>query len=238
VSGRVVVVTGAASGIGAAVAARFAIEGDVVIGFDLHASPKANHSMVVDLRQDAAIEAAIGQITEEHGIPTAVVHAAARCIKGGSVATNMSEWLDTYDVNVVAAARLLRACVPSMRKHGNGAFVFLSSINADFGTPTHAAYAASKAALNNLTQSAALEFAPDNIRINAISPASIDTPMLRASYGDDAALLNKNALRHPLSRLGTVDEVAELAYFLCSPKAGWITGSVYAIDGGASTTRR
>jgi 2-keto-3-deoxy-L-fuconate dehydrogenase len=117
----------------------------------------------------------------------------------------------------------------------------MSSINADFATPTLAAYATTKAAVNNLVQTAALELAPDKIRINAIAPSSIDTPLLRASFArtpDPAAALAKNAERHPLGRIGTAEEVADLALFLASDRARWITGSVYAIDGGAGVTRR
>jgi NAD(P)-dependent dehydrogenase (short-subunit alcohol dehydrogenase family) len=90
-------------------------------------------------------------------------------------------------------------------------------------------------------QTAALELAPDNIRVNAIAPASIDTPLLRASFArspDPEQAVAKNVARHPLGRLGTAEEVAELALFLASDRARWITGSVYAIDGGAGVTRR
>ena len=90
-------------------------------------------------------------------------------------------------------------------------------------------------------QTAALELAPDNIRINAIAPASIDTPLLRASFErteDPDQARVRNIARHPLGRLGSADEVAELALFLVSDRARWITGSIYPIDGGAGVTRR
>jgi 2-keto-3-deoxy-L-fuconate dehydrogenase len=142
---------------------------------------------------------------------------------------------------VIGAVRLLKWCVPEMKAKGGGSVVLLSSINADFATPQLAAYAASKAALNNLMQTAALEFAADNIRVNAIAPASVDTPAMRASYarrGDPQRARAENALRHPLGRIGTAEEVAELALFLASQRSAWITGSVYPIDGGARVTRR
>jgi 2-keto-3-deoxy-L-fuconate dehydrogenase len=90
-------------------------------------------------------------------------------------------------------------------------------------------------------QTAALELAPDNIRVNAIAPASIDTPRLRASFarsGNIEEALTKNIARHPLGRLGRAEEVAELALFLASDRTSWVTGSIYAIDGGAGVTRR
>jgi NAD(P)-dependent dehydrogenase (short-subunit alcohol dehydrogenase family) len=239
--GRVALVTGAASGIGAAIATRFRTEGARVAGLDLAAGQGSDLDLVADLRSDAALAAAYAEMKGTLGAPDILVHAAAATHHGGSIDTDPAEFANIYDVNVIGAVRLLRLCVPDMKAKGGGAVVFLSSINADFATPTLAAYAASKAALNNLMQTAALEFAPDNIRLNAIAPASIDTPAMRASYargGDPAGARAQNATRHPIARIGTADEVAELALFLASDRASWITGSLYPIDGGAHVTRR
>ncbi len=98
-----------------------------------------------------------------------------------------------------------------------------------------------KAALNGLTRTAALELAPDGIRVNAIAPASIDTPLLRESFdreADPARARADNARRHPIARIGTADEVAELALFLASARSAWMTGAVLPLDGGAHVTRR
>lgn len=236
-SSRIIVISGAASGIGAAIAARFAAAGDRVAGFDLHSSA-TNLSLQLDIRSGTEVTAAVGRVHAELGPPTVLVHAAGISPRGGVMDTSPEDWLNLYDVNVVGAVRLLQACVPSMRAAKGGSVLMLSSINATFATPSHMAYAASKSAINSLTQSAAVELACDGIRVNAIAPASIDTPMLRASYGDDAAQLSVNALRHPIARLGTPEEVAELAFFLSSAQAGWITGAIHPIDGGASATRR
>jgi NAD(P)-dependent dehydrogenase (short-subunit alcohol dehydrogenase family) len=240
-NGRRVLVTGAASGIGAAIAARLAAAGAIVAGLDLQACPQLAHSVQADLGDDAAMEAAFAAIEAAMGAPDIVVHAGAMQVSGGCLDTDPAVFAAIYNVNVIGAVRLLRWCVPAMRARGGGAVLLLSSINASFATPTLAAYAASKAALENLCKTAALELAPDGIRVNAIAPASIDTPMLRASYAhapDALEALARNATRHPLARLGTADEVAELALFLVSEQAGWITGAIYPIDGGASVTRR
>jgi NAD(P)-dependent dehydrogenase (short-subunit alcohol dehydrogenase family) len=239
-SGHVALVTGAASGIGAAIVARFQAEGARVVGLDLAPGAAGDYSVTADVRSAATLENSLATASEKLGPPDIVVHAAAASFAGGVFDTDPGTFLDLYDVNVVGAVRLLQLCVPAMRSRG-GSVILMSSINADFATPTLAAYAATKAALNNLVQTAALELAPDKIRVNAIAPASVDTPLLRSSFarsGDPAAALAKNAARHPLGRIGTAEEVADLAVFLASDRARWITGSVYAIDGGAGVTRR
>ena len=239
-SGHVALVTGAASGIGAAIVGRFQAEGARVAGLDIKPGAVGDHAAIADMRSAAALEAAVAAATQKLGAPDIVVHAAAASFAGGVLDTDPATFLDLYDVNVVGAVRLLQLCVPAMRSRG-GSVILFSSINADFATPTLAAYAATKAAINNLVQTAALELAADNIRVNAIAPASIDTPLLRASFArspDPEDALTKNIARHPLGRLGNAEEVAELALFLASDRAGWITGSIYPIDGGAGVTRR
>jgi NAD(P)-dependent dehydrogenase (short-subunit alcohol dehydrogenase family) len=239
-SGHVALVTGAASGIGAAIVKRFQAEGARVAGLDVNPGAASDHNLIADLRSAAAIEEALAAMTETLGAPDILVHAAAASSPGGVFETDPATFLDLYDVNVVGAVRLLQLCVPGMRSRG-GSVVVLSSINADFATPSLAAYAATKAALNNLVQTAALELASHNIRINAIAPASIDTPALRASFArtpDAEQARVRNIARHPLGRLGSAEEVAELALFLASDSARWITGSIYPIDGGAGVTRR
>jgi 2-keto-3-deoxy-L-fuconate dehydrogenase len=239
--GRVALVTGAASGIGAAIVARFRDEGAKVAGLDLNEGSTSDCDLVADLRSDDALATAYVKAKAALGVPSILVHAAAASVHGGVLDTDPAAYADIYDVNVIGATRLLRLCVPDMRIAGWGSVVFLSSINAEFATPTLAAYAASKGALNNLMQTAALEFAPDAIRVNAIAPASVDTPAMRASYArnpDPEAARMQNMKRHPLARIGTPGEVAELALFLASDRAGWITGGIFPIDGGARVTRR
>jgi 2-keto-3-deoxy-L-fuconate dehydrogenase len=240
-TGRRALVTGAASGIGAAIASTFRREGAEVAGLDIAIGGGVDHAITADLRDTKAVKMGVEQAEAALGPFNILVHAAAASHHGGCLDTDPAVFRDLYDVNVGGAVRLLQALVPGMRAAGGGAVVMLSSINASFATPTLAAYAATKAALNNLVQTAALELAPDHIRINAIAPASIDTPAMRASYArhsDPEEARRRNAARHPLERIGSAEEVAELALFLVSSRAEWITGSVYRIDGGASVTRR
>lgn len=239
--GKRVLVTGAASGIGAAIVARFRAEGAQVAGLDLSPDMSTDCDLVADLRYDASIGSAIAALEQGFGMPDILVHAAAVSVLGGVLDTDPERYAEIYSVNVIGAVRLMRHCVPTMKIRGGGAVLLMSSINADFATPTQAAYAASKAALNSLTKTAALELAPVGIRVNAIAPASIDTPLLRAGLEtrqDAFQAISANMQRHPIARFGTPQEVADLALFLVSERAGWITGAIHRIDGGASVTRR
>lgn len=239
-NGRAAIVTGAASGIGAEVTRRLREQGVRVGGIDLRPAPEATLSLQADLRDDAALATAVRAATTAHGAATILVHCAGVCPPGSVLDSEDALYLDTYDSNVVSAVRLLRHCVPGMRDLGGGSVVVVSSINARFATPNLAAYAASKAALESLVRTAALEFAPWQVRINAVAPASIDTPMLQASFqraDDPQAARMRNIDRHPLGRLGTAEDVAELALFLAGEGSGWITGGVFPVDGGASVTR-
>lgn len=240
-SDRRILVTGAASGIGAAICKLFIEQGALVAGLDINPVTGTDCNCPVDLANEGQLAATLARVEAEFGMPDVVVHAAAMPGKGSCLDTPPSAFAAVYNVNVISAVQLIQWCVPAMRSRKKGSIILLSSINADFATPTLAAYAASKAALNNLTKTAALELAGEGIRVNAIAPASIDTPMLRASYGttpEGLAALAQNVHRHPLARFGQPEEVAQLALFLASDRSAWITGAIMPIDGGASVTRR
>jgi NAD(P)-dependent dehydrogenase (short-subunit alcohol dehydrogenase family) len=240
-AGKVAVVTGSGSGIGAAVARRLREEGVAVAGLDLAPSSDVSLSLSVDLRDDAAVREAVETSSLALGPASILVHCAGVSPPGSILDSDDALFRDTYETNVISAVRLLRYLVPGMRDAGGGSVVLTSSINARFATPTLAAYAASKAALESLVRTAALEFAPWQVRVNGVAPASIDTPLLRASFDrddDPMAARERNVGRHPLGRLGTADDVAALAVFLAGDASAWMTGGIYPIDGGASVTRR
>ena len=239
--GHTAVVTGAAGGIGGAIVRLFAREGCHVVALDL-AEPLDGHlNLKCDLGNDDAVRSTAIAIESAGLSPTIVVHAAALGGSGVTLQTDSAFLGRMLDVNLGGAFRLARAFASGMQARRRGAFLFISSINSTFATPGLAAYAASKAALDSFTKTLALELAPDQVRVNAIRPASIDTPLLRAGFlsqPDPEAARHANIARHPLGRLGTADDVAALALFLCSDEASWITGVDYLIDGGASITRR
>lgn len=240
-SDHVAVVTGAAGGIGGAIIRRFATEGCRTVAVDLLRPECGDVRLTCDLGEEGEIIALAGILERQGTEPSIVVHAAAMG-DGRATSTSDAAFLSRMmSVNVGGALHLANAFGPGMRTRRRGNFLFVSSINSDFATPGLAAYAASKAAVVSLTKTLALEFAPDQVRVNSVRPASIDTPLLRRGFEaatDPDAARRANIARHPLGRLGTAEDVAALTLFLCSDEASWITGVDYLIDGGASVTRR
>ena len=137
-----------------------------------------------------------------------------------------------YKLQVIGAVRIIQAVLPALRKSQNASVVLFSTVAVQTGLPFHTQVAASKGALEGLTKSLAAEFAP-KIRVNCIAPSLTDTP-LAASFLNTDQKREANAARHPLKRIGTAEDIANMAAFLLSEKAGWITGQVLHVDGGMS----
>lgn len=140
-----------------------------------------------------------------------------------------------YELNVVGAVRCLQASLPAMKAAASSSMVMFSTVAVSQGLPMHASVAAAKGAVEGLTRSLAAELAP-NIRVNCIAPSLTDTPLAERLLSSDqkrAAM----AERHPLKRVGTVDDIASLAEFLLTDGSSWITGQVFGVDGGMSTVR-
>ncbi|HEX7359937.1 MAG TPA: SDR family oxidoreductase [Bryobacteraceae bacterium] len=239
---RVALVSGGASGIGAACVTRFLSEGATVVSLDrlAHRIPEV-HSVEADLASTESMEAAGKHISETVGVVDIVVHSAAVTAFASTIDTRISDLEYIFQVNVGGAFRIVRQFAPAMRQKRSGTFIILSSITGLVGAPGLSAYAASKGALITLTRTLALELAEDGVRVNCVCPGSIETPLLRASFEkapDPERAREMNIKRHPLGRLGTPEDVANLVFFLASDEASWITGAAYTIDGGASIARR
>jgi 2-keto-3-deoxy-L-fuconate dehydrogenase len=252
-AGQVAIVTGGGSGIGRASAVRFAREGARVTVVDLDASAAdavageiareggAAFGVVGDASREDDVATMVERTVQAYGSPTVLVNSAAASSFGTLAESPVQELDRVMRVNVGSAWICARAVIPLMRAAGGGAIVNLSSITGIVGAPGMAAYSTSKGAIITLTRTLALELAEEGIRVNCICPASIDTPMLQASFdrqADPQAARGRNVKRHPLGRLGTAEDVANLALFLASDEAAFITGGTYVVDGGALLARR
>ncbi|AOH86474.1 NAD(P)-dependent oxidoreductase [Sphingomonas panacis] len=235
-AGKRVLVTGAAQGIGRAIAELFAQEGAAVIALDLKAEALATLSgaetLVVDLLDPAAVAAA--------GAAAGTVDVLVNCagyVDAGDLLSVTERGLDlSFDLNVRATIRMTQAVLPAMLAAGRGAIVNIASVaGAMIGVPNRLAYCASKGAVVGLTRSIALDYVGQGIRCNAICPGTVQSPSLDerlAATGDADAARAAFISRQPMGRIGTAEEIAQLALYLSSDESGYITGSAIAIDGG------
>jgi meso-butanediol dehydrogenase/(S,S)-butanediol dehydrogenase/diacetyl reductase len=240
-----VAITGAASGIGAAIAARFATDGAWIAMLDidedtLKAGEKQLTSRGVDAvayRLDVADEAGVRAAFEDLGREglDALVNCAGIVLSGSAGDTDRETWDRTLAVNLTGAWLCSKYALPALRRRSGGAIVNIGSTASLVGLPGLAAYAASKGGLALLTKAMALDVASEGIRVNCVCPGHINTPLgdrFIDSHPDPAAFRAAFAAEHPVGRLGEPGDVAELVYFLCTPASGYITGALLPVDGG------
>lgn len=246
-AGKVAVVTGGGSGIGQASAVLFAREGARVAVVDRDAAGvdatvsaiRAAGGLAVDCVGDVADEAVIAsqcnRLLDLWG-PIDVLMTAAGVSIGGTVATiETAAWDEVFRVNVNGTWLWARGVLPGMRARKSGSIVTVASQLALAGGRGNAAYIASKGAILSLTRTMALDFADDGVRVNALLPGAIETPLLARSFArreDPSAARETSRARHPLGRFGTPGEVAEAALYLASDAAGFTTGVSLPVDGG------
>ncbi|HTU33949.1 MAG TPA: SDR family oxidoreductase [Candidatus Acidoferrum sp.] len=248
-TGKVAFVTGT-TGIGRAVAMRFAEGGAEVVacGIDKAANAELCQAAAVrglaiavelcDVSEAEAVKSLVGKIVARFGGLDIVVNAAAIHPFGNVVDTDPETWNRAIAVNIGGVYLTSHFGIPEMKKRGGGAIINLASVQGYACQRGVAAYATSKGAIHSLTRALALDHAGDKIRVNSISPGSIRTPMLAhsAQHFAPGVPVEESFLRfgsqHPLGRIGTSEEVAELAAFLASDRAAFCTGGDYLIDGG------
>jgi NAD(P)-dependent dehydrogenase (short-subunit alcohol dehydrogenase family) len=234
-------VTGAASGIGRASAVALVAAGARVAGLDR--DPVAADGVLAlqaDVTDGASVTAAVDAAVGELGGLDVVVNAAGIGVIGDIEANTEDEWLRLYDVNVMGIVRVCRAALPHLRRSPSPAIVNVVSIVATAGLPQRAAYTASKGAVLSLTRAMAADAVGDGIRVNCVSPGTVDTPWvgrLLALADDPEAARAQLVARQPMGRLAAAEEVATAIVFLASPASGFTTGSILEVDGGMNSLR-
>jgi meso-butanediol dehydrogenase / (S,S)-butanediol dehydrogenase / diacetyl reductase len=240
-SGQVVVVTGGGSGMGAACVAEFASRGAHVVVVDRNADPEAiaaaGHAAVVavgDVSDSAFCDAVIANCVEQFGRVDVVVNAAGVIVRASGVETSDEAWHRIMSVNVSGTFFMCRAALRVMKAAGGGAIVNFGSIWGDLGSAGVAAYCASKGAVHNLTRALAMDHAADGIRVNAVCPGEVRTPMLQSERSEPvtAELLVRIASSVPMGRLAEPIEIARVVVFLASDHASYMTGSMVNVDAG------
>ncbi|MCU1288093.1 MAG: Short-chain dehydrogenase/reductase [Acidobacteria bacterium] len=247
---KVAVITGASSGIGRAAALHFAEKGAKVIAVgrnerelgtlrdEAHGKSGSIKISLTDILETGQVDRLINETAESYGQIDVLVNAAG-IIKNGSIEnTTLDDWDKMMNINLRTVFYMMQKCSPHLEKT-MGNIVNVSSVTGLRAFPGVLAYCVSKAAIDQLTRCSALELAPKGVRVNAVNPGVIVTNLHKRggmAETDYESFLEKSRTTHPLGRVGTPEEVAELIYFLASDSASWITGVTYEIDGGRAQT--
>jgi len=235
-AGEVVVVTGGAQGIGAAIAAMAASQGARVAIVDLRRPDTGGDEFAVqaDICDAGAVEKALDDIAAELGAPSVLVNNAGRNAYHDPVTMTEQDWEDVFGVDLKSAWLCARAVLPEMIKARRGAIVNIASLHSSLTSKGMFPYAAAKSGLVGLTRSLALEVAEHGIRVNAVSPGYIRTALVQEYFdqSEDPDVERSVLDVQPLGRIGRPEEVASVVCFLASDAASYVTGANWSVDGG------
>ena len=239
-SGKIALVTGGRGGIGRAICARFLREGATVFAADLteqgtlSGEAAESHFIKYDVTSEEDARAAMAKVAEQCGKLDILVNAAGIEIEKTVEQTSLADWNRIFAINVTGTFLASKHALPLLRKGQNASIINFGSYDGFIADPGLAAYCASKGAVHALTRAMACDHGPEGIRVNAICPGYIDTPMLRSFFRDvgDIETLD-TAVRgvHPLRRYGTPEDVANLVNWLASDEARYASGQLWVLDG-------
>lgn len=233
--GKVALVTGGASGIGAATAAELARRGATVVIGDLSIEERSEtegpaSQLKIDVADVASVEAAVGRIVAEHGRLDYVVNSAGIARTVPFFDTTLDQFDQVMRVNVRGTFVVGQVAARAMKETGGGSIVNVGSVSGILGNALRIAYGTSKAAVHHMTKVMAVELGPHNIRVNSVAPGPVVTPMTEAMYTD---IVRKEwEDRMPLARFGTPQELASAVAYLLSDESAFITGHILLVDGG------
>jgi NAD(P)-dependent dehydrogenase (short-subunit alcohol dehydrogenase family) len=246
---KVCIVTGGASGIGEAIVRALANRGAIVVIADLNQAraqtiieelteqSRQGYFIKTDVTQALAVKAVVAQ-AKTYGPIQYLVNSAGLQTYGTAETTSEADWDLTMNVNLKSMFLVAKEVIPEVLKNGGGAIVNISSVQGMRSQKNVLAYATSKAGAIALTRCMGLDYAAKGIRVNCICPGSIDTPLLRfgaAQHGEEEEVLQEWGRNHPIGRIGTPNEIANLALYLMSPEASFIVGQSIVADGGLSS---
>ena len=240
-SGLVAVITGGTGGIGSATAEYLAARGAKVATLDIAPAIDSNYySDICDITNGSDVQRAIAAIANALGGIDILINNAGIGASGDVTANTDEEWLKVFDVNLFGAVRVTRAAMPYLRKSTAASIVNTCSIVANVGLPNRALYSSTKGALESLTRAMAADYIALGIRVNAVSPATADTPWvarLLAEAADPAEMSANLISRQPMKRLITAQEVAHAIAYLASPLSASTTGTLLSVDAGLHSLR-